>query len=318
MRLVRSMISVVLNVLLATTATAQTAPGPPRDLVSVVNGTTVTLTWNGPGAGSAPTSYLVEASVAPSGPLVASLPVVATTLTVPNVPQGVYYVRVRALTSDAQSAPSNEVTVAVTGGCPAPPLPPRLIVRATGLAATLNWSSSGGCAPTSYVVLAGSAPGLVDIAQANMGAQTGLSAIAPAGTYFIRVVGTNAFGSATSEEMTARIAVNSVTDTIQPFDALFFDVTFTQTGTYQGTLVWNDASIDLDLYLTTVGCPYPPTGCTLAISDRTGVNSEFASLPVRAGEVFRLWVDNFTNRATSFTITNVVTAGATLTGAPPR
>ncbi len=259
-----------------------------------------------------PTNYVVEASLVPSGTVIATLPVAATSLTVPGVPIGVYYVRVRAVNAGGQSAPSNEVTVTVSGGCPAPPLPPQLIVRATGLAVTVSWSSAGGCAPTSYVLIAGSAPTAGNIVQANMGAQTAVSAIAPAGVYFIRVVGTNAFGSASSEEMTARVTVNAVTDTIQPFGAVSFDITLTSTGTYQGTLVWNDPSIDLDLYLTTIGCPYPPIGCTVAISDQTGVNSEVVSLPVRTGETYRLWVDNFTNRTTSFTIANAVIAASAL------
>jgi len=318
MRFVRVLMGVAVFAAFAPRAVAQTAPGPPQNLTHVVNGTTVTLTWSAPASGSAPTSYLVEASVVPGGPLVATLPLLTTTLTVPNVPSGVYYVRVRALSGGVAGAPSNEITVAVSGGCPAPPLPPQLIVRATGLAVTVSWASAGGCAPTSYVLLAGSAPGLANIAQVNAGGQTGLSAVAPAGTYFVRVIGSNAYGSATSEERTARIAVNSVNDTIQPFDALFFDITLTQTGTYQGTLVWDDPSIDLDLYLTTPGCLYPPTGCTLAISDQSGVNSEAVSLPVRAGEVYRLWVDNFTNRATSFTITNAVIAGAATTAPNPK
>jgi Fibronectin type III domain len=292
--------------LLPAAAFGQIAPGPPQNLAQLVSGTTVTLTWSPPAIGATPTGYVVEASVVPGGPLVASLQVLATTLTVPNVPTGVYYVRVRALNGGVAGAPSNEITVAVSGGCPAPPLPPQLIVRSAGLAVTLNWSSSGGCAPTSYVVLAGSAPGLANIAQVNLGGQTGLAATAPAGTYFVRVIGTNAFGSAISEEMTLRVAPNNITDTILPGDALFLDVSFTQSGTYKGTLVWNDASIDLDLYLTTAGCPYPPTGCTVAISDRTGVNLEEVALPVRPGDVYRIWVDNFANRATSFTITNTL------------
>jgi predicted phage tail protein len=317
----RSVVCALL-VLLATSAAAQVTPGAPQNLTQAVTGTTVTLTWSAPGGGVAPTGYLVEASVVPSGPLVASLPVAATALTVPNVPPGVYYVRVRALNGGAQSAPSNEVTVSVGGssGCPAPPLPPQIVVRATGLNVTVGWSSSGGCAPTSYVVQAGSAPGLTNIAQVNMGAQTGLAAVAPAGTYYIRVIGTNAFGSAVSDELTARVAVNNVTDTIAPFDFLFFDITLTQTGTYQGTLVWNDPTIDLDLYLATAGCPYPPTGCTVAISDSSVGNTEVVSTPVTAGQTYRVFVDNFTNRTTSFTITNAVFAGATTAAAasPPR
>ena len=296
------------HLLLASTAFAQVSA--PQNLTSTVNGTTVTLTWSS--SAGAVTGYVVEASVLPNGPLVASLPVAATSVTVPNVPLGVYFVRVRALNGGIASPPSNEVTVSVTGGtgCPAPPLPPQLIVRAVGPSVTLNWASTGGCAPSSYVVQAGSAPGLADIAQVNVGAQNGLSAVAPTGTYFIRVVGTNAFGAATSDELTARVAVNNVTDTIQPFNFLFFDVTLTSTGTYQVAQVWNDPTIDLNLYLTTAACPYPPTGCTLAASNQTNTNTEVVALPVQAGQTYRLYVENLSTRTTSFTFTSTVTPGA--------
>ena len=317
MFVVRVFAASVLTSLLATPALAQ-APSAPQNLTNLVNGTVVTLSWTAPAAGPV-TGYVVEASVTPGGPLVASLPVASTSLVVPNVPPGVYFVRVRALTGGASSGPSNETTVSVGGssGCPAPPLPPRLIVRAQGLDVSLNWGSSGGCGPTSYVVQAGSAPGLANIAVVNVGGGLGLAATAPPGVYYIRVIGSNAFGSASSQELVARIAPNNVTDTILPGDAQFFDITLTQNGTYVGRLVWDDPSIDLDLYLTTAGCPYPPVGCTLAISDTSGTTVEQVSRPVSAGERYRLWVDNFTNRATAFTLVNTVVAGSSVTGTKP-
>jgi predicted phage tail protein len=291
-------------------AAAQSVPAAPQNLTQSVSGTTVTLTWNPPLGGGA-TGYIVEASVVPGGALVASLPVAATSLVVPNVPAGVYYVRVRAVNGAGSSAPSNEVTVSVTGstGCPAPPLTPQLIVRATGLNVSVNWSSPGGCPPSSYTLLAGSAPGLANIAQVNMGGQTGLSAVAPPGTYFIRVVASNAFGSATSQELTARVAVNAVTETVQPFSALLYDLTLITSGAYVGTLVWDDPGIDLDFYLTSPGCPFPPTACTLVISDSPAGTSEQVVWPVRAGESYRFWIDNLSDRATSFTIISTVTVG---------
>jgi hypothetical protein len=264
-----------------------------------VNGTTVTLTWTG-GSGS----YVVEAAFSPGGAVIASLPVNATSLTVPNVPAGTYFVRVR---NAGGGAPSNEVTVSVTGtGCPAPPLPPNVFVRSIGLQATVQWGSSGGCAPTSFTLFAGSAPGLSNIAVVNTGGGLGLSTLAPPGTYYVRVVGTNAFGSAVSQEMTFRIAPNAQTDTITPNGVIAFDVLMTQTGNYQGVLVWDDPTIDLDLYLTSPGCPYPPGACLLAISDTTGTNTEVVARPVITGQPFRLWVDNFTPRATSFTIFSTI------------
>ena len=288
----------------ATTAFAQ-APDPPQNLTHVVAGTTVTLSWTAP-PGVSPTSYLVEASVNPGGPLVATLQVSGTSLTVPNVPPGVYYVHVRALNGALRSGPSNVVAVTVVNPCPAPPQPPQLIVRATGLFVTLNWGSSGGCPATSYVVVAGSTPGAADIAVANMGAATALSVNAPPRTYYARVIAFNAYGHAFSEERALSVALNAFTGTIQPFDAQSFDITLSSTGTFEGTLRWEDASIDLDLYIATTACGYPPTGCVLAVSDQSSGNVEQVSIPVAAGSSYRLWIDNFTDRTTSFTITNVV------------
>ena len=286
---------------------AQT-PGAPQGLTSAVTGNTVTLTWSAPGSGGAPSSYIVEASVVPGGPVVASLPVAGTSLTVPNVPSGNYYVKVRALNGSGAGAPSSEVLVSVSGGCPGPPLPPALLVRSVGLQATVSWGPSGGCAPTTYTMFAGSAPGLSDVTVVNAGGQLGLGATAPPGVYYVRVLGTNAYGSAMSEELVVRVAVNAQTDTVSPNGAVAIDVIMTRTGTYQGSLVWNDPTIDLDLYLTTAGCAYPPVGCLLAISDATGTNTEAISRAVTAGESYRLWVDNFSARTTSFTIFSSVAA----------
>jgi len=299
---------VALTVLLAAIPAYAQAPGPPTGLVHTVNGTTVVLTWSAPVSGGPPSSYLVEAAFTPGGGIIASLPVTGNTLTVPGVPSGVYYVRVRALNGSGPGPASNEVTVSVSGGCPAPPQAPSLIVRSVAFQATVTWGSSGGCAPTNYTLFAGTAPGLSNVTIVNAGAQLGLSAIAPAGTYYVRVVGSNAFGSATSQELVVRVAANAQTDTVTPNGAVAFDVQATQTGTYNAMLLWDDPTLDLDLYLTTPGCPYPPTGCLLAISDGTGTNTERVSRPFNAGATFRLWVDNFSLRTTSFTIFSTVGA----------
>ena len=100
-----------------------------------------------------------------------------------------------------------------------------------------------------------------------------------------------------------------VNGNIEPLGAGYYDVSMTATGRYQATLRWADASIDLDLYLTTTACgTYPPTGsCLLTVSDRVGVNSEQVSWNVRAGERYYLWVDNFTDRGTAYTIEQFIT-----------
>jgi hypothetical protein len=54
----------------------------------------------------------------------------------------------------------------------------------------------------------------------------------------------------------------------------------------------------------------------LTTSTNVGLNAETVSWPVRSGEQYRLWVDNFTQRATSFTVQHFVssTSGTTTAG----
>jgi hypothetical protein len=177
---------------------APSAGLPPVTLTATVVGNAVTLAWLPPASGSAPFSYVVEAALSPGGPAIASLPVAATTLTVSNVPNGVYYVRVRALSPAGMSGPSNETVVVVpsASSCAAAPgAPTNFTATATGNSVTLAWSApAGGCPATSYVVQAGSAPGLSDVAVVNVGGVTSLSAVALSGTYYVRVIALNAFG----------------------------------------------------------------------------------------------------------------------------
>jgi hypothetical protein len=189
----------MLLVLVTATATHAVAPNPPQNLAAVVNGTSVTLTWAAPSTGGVPTGYIVYASLSPGGPIVASLPVTSTSLIVTDVPPAVYYVHVRAINIDGASAPSNEIIVAVPGGGPACSTPPNAPTNLTATVdqslVTLSWAAPvSGCAPTGYVVQAGSAPGLSNLAIINVGNTTSLMVSAPVGTYFVRVIAVNAFG----------------------------------------------------------------------------------------------------------------------------
>ena len=84
-------------------------PSPPQNFNVSLTGTTVTLTWAAPVLGT-PTSYVVEAGTAPN---LANLGVLntgttATTLVVPGVPSGTYYLRVRAANALGASPVSNQ------------------------------------------------------------------------------------------------------------------------------------------------------------------------------------------------------------------
>lgn len=177
-------------------------PNAPRSLDIVVHENTVTLTWSAPLGGDAPTGYFIRASLSPGGPIIASFPTTNTTEVITNVPMGVYYVHILAMNADGTSVPSNEVIASVpggTGGCTTrPEMPTDFSATVAAGEVTLSWTPpSTGCAPTGYVIQAGSATGLSDLAILNVTNMSTLSVMAPPGTYFVRVIATNAFGGST-------------------------------------------------------------------------------------------------------------------------
>jgi hypothetical protein len=80
--------------------------------------------------------------------------------------------------------------------CSSPPSAPTgLSSTVFGTFVTLNWTAPAiGCAATAYSVQAGSAPALSDLAVINTGNVTTLTASAPPGTYYVRVLALNGFG----------------------------------------------------------------------------------------------------------------------------
>jgi hypothetical protein len=185
------------------------APDPPTNLSGTVVGSTVNLSWTPPGGGTPATSYLVEAALTAGGPVIASLPLAGTTASIPGVPNGTFFIRVRAWNTEGASPPSNEIRVTVGSACSTAPAPPAsLTASVNGTLVALGWAAgSGGCPATGFLVRAGSAPGVVDLANLPVGNVTGLQATAPPGTYFISVVAQNAFGtSAPSNERAVTVS----------------------------------------------------------------------------------------------------------------
>jgi hypothetical protein len=159
------------------------------------SGPTVTLSWTAPSSGT-PISYVIEASSVPGGPAnLANFDTgnTSTTLVVPNVPGGTYYVRIRARDQSGLSGPSNEVQLIVTtatgGSCPS--APQGLTATSQGSTVVLTWQPPASGAPTSYVVQAGSAPGGANLANFDTGstALTLTASNVPAGLYYVRVYG---------------------------------------------------------------------------------------------------------------------------------
>jgi hypothetical protein len=93
---------------------AMGVPGPPVNFQTSVSGRTVTLSWNAPTVGGAPTSYVLEVGTAPGATSV-SYPTnsTATTYTAGNAMPGTAYLRVRARNASGTSLVSNEVSITV-------------------------------------------------------------------------------------------------------------------------------------------------------------------------------------------------------------
>jgi hypothetical protein len=189
---------------------ALTAPGAPTNLTATVNGSTVTLNWTGPVGGYAPTSFLGQAVSAAGLTDIASFDTgsTATALAVLNWPAGTYFVRVRAVNSAGTSGPSNEFQLVVAGAAPCGSLsaPSGVSAAVTGTTVALSWTAPSGCAPTSYIIQAGSAPGLSDLANFSTGSTaTSFTATnVPSGTYYVRILSAASGGvvSAPSTEIT--------------------------------------------------------------------------------------------------------------------
>jgi hypothetical protein len=150
---------------------------------------------------------------------------------------------------------------------------------------TLAWSAGSGNA-TSYVVEAGSSPGLTNLANSDLGsAAPALTATnVAAGTYYVRVRAKNACGvSAPSNEVVLTVqsgATQTITGVISGGDTLcvygippftftgdpcrVFEFTSIASGRIDATLTWNgdDALLALELY-------NPITGRVVSFGDLT-------------------------------------------------
>jgi hypothetical protein len=118
---------------------------------------------------------------------------------------GLYYVRVRAGNALGASPPSNEVTLRVgPEPCVVPPRNPTN-VQASVNGGTVTLTSTPPTDPglRGYRVEAGSAPVLSNLAVVDIPVSTTFSAVAPRGTYFVRMVSLSACGpSSANPEVT--------------------------------------------------------------------------------------------------------------------
>ncbi|MGE0464310.1 MAG: carboxypeptidase regulatory-like domain-containing protein [Vicinamibacterales bacterium] len=171
------------------------APGDPTGWMS---GGRLTLVWFPPYEGPRPDRYVVDVGTATGVTNVVQMVVGANALIYYGVPPGVYFVRVRAVNAAGSSPPSSEVRL-IAGDVLSPPYSPwNLASSVSGSTVWLTWGSPPWQGPvTSYLVRAGSAPGLSNLAQANTGntATTAVFHDVPPGRYYVRVHALNAQGA---------------------------------------------------------------------------------------------------------------------------
>jgi hypothetical protein len=171
-------------------------PGAPGTLTATMTGLRLTLTWSAPMSGGTATSYVLEVGGAPGLANIAALIVGSTSFSYEPVPFGLYYLRVRARNGSGTSAPSNEVRVSIVE-VPLPGPPIGLAFAVNGSSVTLSWQAPAtGGSPSGYVLEAGSASGLSNLAvfptSGPVTSQTFTGV--PAGRYFVRVRAANAAG----------------------------------------------------------------------------------------------------------------------------
>ena len=168
-------------------------PGTPSTFSAIASGSTVTFSWTPATGGAAATAFQLQAGNAPSAANYGVVTVGGTSLVVPNVPNGTYYVRALAVNAHGASAPTPDAVVAVGPTLPGAPRNVTASVGAGGLL-TIAWQPpSIGGPPTHYMILAGHTPGS-SIYQVPVSG-TSIAGGVPPATYYVRMVALNGAGA---------------------------------------------------------------------------------------------------------------------------
>ncbi len=176
------------------------APGRPAQFGAWFSGRTVTVSWAAPTTGDPVVNYVLEGGSAPG---LANLGRVdlgtATSFTVGGVPGGTFWLRLRAANHSGVGPASSELALVMgpAGGCVGLPMAPAYNAPVVaGNSVTLSWSPpTEGTTPLSYVLVAGLAPGLSDVAVIDLGSPaTSVSGLVPDGTYFVRMAARGSCG----------------------------------------------------------------------------------------------------------------------------
>jgi hypothetical protein len=163
-------------------------PVAPVNLLGTAAGSTLVLAWqNGPGGG-APSGVVLDVS----GSLTTSVTLPATeSFIYPGVPAGTYTFSLRAANAAGTSLPSSPVTLTFPGTCTPPATPANLNAARNGNIITVSWNlPPSGPAPSGFVLSVAR-----DFVGSFAVAGRSLSAVAPPGTYELRIAATNPCGS---------------------------------------------------------------------------------------------------------------------------
>lgn len=186
-------------------AIAAIPPHTPTNLQATSSGARLTVRWSAGGGDMVPlvvpapgstaaTSHIVLASLTPGGAPVAQFDTAsADTSFAITAPTGTFYLRVQAKNAFGTSAPSAELRVDVQ---PQPPnAPVATFATVTGRVAHVEWRPPvGGWPATSYLLDAGTAPGLTNIGTLPVNG-TSFDATVPPGRYYVRIRAVNAYGA---------------------------------------------------------------------------------------------------------------------------
>jgi len=180
------------------TPPTSSTPSVATNMAATVSGARANLSWRAPTAGPAPDRYLLYVGSTSGGTDLANGSVVGNVLTVSSdLPRGRYYARVRAANSSGASEFSNEVMFKIGRSLVSPR---GFTVQWVGTTAVLSWTAPAADGvvledrPTSYVLEAGTAPGLSDVATVSVGNRTRFEANVFSGTYYVRVRAVNDLG----------------------------------------------------------------------------------------------------------------------------
>ncbi|HQZ39791.1 MAG TPA: hypothetical protein PLH72_12210 [Vicinamibacterales bacterium] len=183
-------------------------PGVTTSVETSISGSTVTLKWREPATGGAPAGYRIWIGTFPGASNIVRAQDVGNTFRASgHLPRGTYYARVAAYNGVGQGPAAPEVRFRI-GAAYRPGRPRGFTASLQDAMAVLAWQAPAGDdadSPTGYVIEAGSAPGLTDVAQVPVGVASSFESSVPAGTYYVRVRAVNDLGQGEpSEEVTLR------------------------------------------------------------------------------------------------------------------